>query len=191
MRDEERCRSLGPSVALGWLLTVFSRVAPRVVAPVRSPRRAVDSGGYSIVASAQQCPASSRATATTTIRRGLPRASSVSQRPCSLRALESAWARTARDLPVRLRSSVMLNRGALRWCQAASISSWRACELPVLVIPPCRRRSPLELSLGVRPRKGPSDSGRNPVPIDHARDHRPRVHIKPDTATSVHIRRFP
>src|SRR5438034_11613437 len=45
------------------LLAVFSRVAPRVVAPVRSPRRAVAGGGYSIVASAGQCPASSRATA--------------------------------------------------------------------------------------------------------------------------------
>jgi hypothetical protein len=63
------------------LLPVFSRVAPRVVAPVRSPRRAVDRGGYSIVASAQQCPASSRATATTTIVRGLPRPSSACQRP--------------------------------------------------------------------------------------------------------------
>jgi hypothetical protein len=29
--------------------------------------------------------------------------------------------------------------------------------LPVLVIAPCRRRSPLEYSLGVRPRNGPSD----------------------------------
>jgi hypothetical protein len=96
------------------LLTVFPRVAPRVVAPVRSPRRAVEGGVYSIVASAQQCPASSRATATTTIKRGLPRASSAFQRPCSLRALESAWARTASDLPVRLRSNVTLNRGALR-----------------------------------------------------------------------------
>ena len=36
------------------LLTAFSRVAPRVVSPVRSPRRAVDGRGYSIVASAQQ-----------------------------------------------------------------------------------------------------------------------------------------
>ena len=63
------------------LLAVFSRVAPRVVAPVRSPRRAVAGGGYSIVASAQQCPASSRATATTTIVRGLPRPSSACQRP--------------------------------------------------------------------------------------------------------------
>ena len=35
------------------LLTAFSRVAPRVVAPVRSPRRAVGGRGYSIVASAQ------------------------------------------------------------------------------------------------------------------------------------------
>jgi hypothetical protein len=68
-----------------------------------------------MVASAPQCPASSRATATTTIKRGLPRASSVCQRPCSLRGLESAWARTASDLPVRLRSNVTLNRGALRW----------------------------------------------------------------------------
>ena len=52
-------------------------------------------------------------------------------------------------------------RTALRWCQAASTRSRRACVLPVLVIPPCRRRSPLEFSLGVRPRNGPSDSGRN------------------------------
>ena len=63
------------------LLTAFSRIAPRVVAPVRSPRRAVAGGGYSIVASAQQCAASSRATATTTIVRGLPRPSSACQRP--------------------------------------------------------------------------------------------------------------
>ena len=28
------------------------------------------------------------------------------------------------------------------------------------MIAPCRRRSPLELSLGVSPRNGPSDSGR-------------------------------
>ena len=33
--------------------------------------------------------------------------------------------------------------------------------LAVLVIAPCRRRSPLELSLGVSPRNGPSDCGRN------------------------------
>src|SRR5205823_10975266 len=55
VRDEERCRLSG--VERGprcGPLTVFSRVAPRVVAPVRSPRRAVERGGYSIVASAQQ-----------------------------------------------------------------------------------------------------------------------------------------
>jgi len=68
---------------------VFSRVAPRVVAPVRSPRRAVDRGGCSIVASAQQCPANWRATATTTIVRGLPRRSSACQRACRRRALRS------------------------------------------------------------------------------------------------------
>jgi hypothetical protein len=43
---------------------------------------------------------------------------------------------------VRLRSSVTLKRGGRRWCQAASISSRRACVLPALVIPPWRRRSP-------------------------------------------------
>ena len=32
---------------------------------------------------------------------------------------------------------------------------------PVLVIAPWRRRSPLECSLGVRPRNGPSEAGRN------------------------------
>src|SRR5438046_2511934 len=63
-----------------------------------------------MVASAQQCPASSRATATTTIERGLPRASSACQRPCSRRALRSAWAWTTWGLPVRLRSSVTLLR---------------------------------------------------------------------------------
>jgi hypothetical protein len=37
-----------------------------------------------------------------------------------------------------------------------------ACvAVPVFVIPPWRRRSPVEFSLGVRPRNGPSDSGRN------------------------------
>src|SRR5205823_7609852 len=49
----------------------------------------------------------------------------------------------------------------LRWCQAASIRRRRTWLLPVFVIAPCRRRSPLECSLGVRPRNGPSDSGRN------------------------------
>jgi hypothetical protein len=128
---------------------VFSRVAPRVVAPVRSPRRAVWGGArYSIVASAQQCPASSRATATTTIVRGLPRASSACQRPYSRRALRSAWACTAAGLPFRLRSSVTLKREGRRWCQAASIKSRRAWLLPALVMPPCRRLSPLEFSLG-------------------------------------------
>ena len=158
-------------------LTVFSRVAPRVVAPVRSPRRAVDRGGYSIVASAQQCPASSRATATTTIVRGLPRASSACQRWCSRRALRSAWACTARGLPSRLRSSVTLLRDGGRWCQAASISSRRTWLLPALVIAPWRRRSPLEFSLGVRPRNGPSDSGTEPVPVaelDRQRERRQR-----------------
>jgi len=140
---------------------VFSRVAPRVVAPVRSPRRAVGGGGYAIVASAQQCPASSRATATTTIERGLPRASSACQRLWSRRALRSAWACTATGLPLRLRASAGLIRGGRRWCQAASTRSRRACVLPVLLIPPWRRLSPLEFSLGVRPRNGPSDWGRN------------------------------
>src|SRR6266567_272659 len=70
-------------------------------------------GGYSIVASAQQWPASSRATATTTIVRGLPRASRACQRACSRRPLRSAWACTASDLPVRLRSSVTLLRDGL------------------------------------------------------------------------------
>ena len=48
--------------------------------------------------------------------------------------------------------------------QAASTRSRRACRgrlPPALVIAPWRRRCPLELSLGVRPRNGPSDSGRN------------------------------
>src|SRR5262249_42997971 len=75
--------------------------------------------------------------------------------------LRSACARTARDLPARLRSRVTLKRDGRRWCQAASIRSRRAWLLPVLVIAPWRRRSPLEFSLGVRPRNGPSDSGRN------------------------------
>jgi hypothetical protein len=88
MRSGAVC--LASSVARWGPLSVFSRVAPRVVAPVRSPRRAVDRGVYSIVASAQQCPASSRATATTTIERGLPRLSSACQRVCSRRALRSA-----------------------------------------------------------------------------------------------------
>lgn len=144
-------------------LTVFSRVAPRVVAPVRSPRRAVDRDGYSMVASAQQCAASSRATATTTIERGLPRLSSACQRPCSRRPLRSAWACTTCGLPSRLRSSVTLLRGGRRWCQAASISSRRTWLLPALVIAPWRRRSPLECSLGVRPRNGPSACGRKRV----------------------------
>jgi hypothetical protein len=52
MRSGAVC--LASSVALLGLLSVFSRVAPRVVAPVRSPRRAVSGRGYSIVASAQQ-----------------------------------------------------------------------------------------------------------------------------------------
>jgi hypothetical protein len=141
------------------LLAVFPRVAPRVVAPVRSPRRAVAGSGYSIGASAQQCPASSRATATTMVERRLPRLSSACQRSWSRRALPSAWTRTASDLPTRLRSSVTLKRGGLRWCQAASIRGRRTCELPALVIAPWRRRSPFELSLGVRPRKGASDWG--------------------------------
>jgi hypothetical protein len=51
--DRERSRSLGSSVAR-WLLVAVSRVAPRVFAPVRSPRRAAEGGGYFIVASAQQ-----------------------------------------------------------------------------------------------------------------------------------------
>ena len=34
------------------------------------------------------------------------------------------------------------------------------CVLPVLVLAPWRRRSPLESSLGVSPRKGPNDCGR-------------------------------
>ena len=65
--------------SLGSLLASVRRCA-LLAEPLRG-------GGYSIVASAQQCPASSRATATTTIKRGLPRASSAFQRPCSLRAL--------------------------------------------------------------------------------------------------------
>src|SRR3954451_2632293 len=161
MRDEERCRSLASSVAragrsqcsLGSLLASLRRCA------LLAERLVV--GGYSIVASAQQCPASSRATATTMIERGLRRASSACQRPCRRRALRSAWACTAWGLPLRLRSSVTLLRGGRRWCQAASISSRRTWLLPVLVIAPWRRRSPLECSLGVRPRNGPSDWGRN------------------------------
>src|SRR3954449_115787 len=93
--------------------------------------------------------------------RGLPRASSACQRPCSRRALRSAWACTAWGLPLRLRSSVTLLRGGRRWCQAASIRSRRPWLLPVLVIAPWRRRSPLECSLGVRPRNGPRPAGRH------------------------------
>ena len=76
-------------------------------------------------------------------------------------AAVGAWARTASDLPARLRSSVTLKRGGRRWCQAASTRRRRACVLPALVIAPWRRRSPLEFSLGVRPRNGPSEVGRN------------------------------
>ena len=118
--------------------------------------------GY-IVASAQQWPASSRATATATIVRRLPRRSSACQRWCRRRALWSARARTAAGWPWRRRSSVALARSGRRWCQAASTSSRRACVLPVLVIAPRRRRSPVESSLGVRPRNGPSDCGRKRV----------------------------
>ena len=45
-----------------------------------------------------------------------------------------------------------LARSGRRWCQAASTSSRRACVLPVLVIAPWRRRSPVESSLGRRGR---------------------------------------
>ena len=55
-------------------------------------------GGY-IVASAQQWPASSRATATATIVRRLPRRSSACQRWWRRRALRSARARTAAGWP--------------------------------------------------------------------------------------------
>jgi hypothetical protein len=61
------------------------------------------------------------------------------------------------------RASVALSRSGRRCCQAASTSSRRACVLPVLVIEPSRRRSPLESSLGVRPRNGPKLCGRKRV----------------------------
>ena len=108
-----------------------------------------------MVASAQQWPASSRATATATIVRRLPRRSSACQRAWRRRALWSACDRTAAGWPCRRRSSAVLARSGRRWCQAASTSSRRAWVLPVFVVAPWRRRSPEESSLGTRPTEAP------------------------------------
>ncbi len=109
----------------------------------------------------RQCPAGSRATATATIVRRLPRLSSACQPWWRRRARWSARARTAAGCRCRRCSRAALGRSGRRWCQAASTRSRRAWVLPVFVIAPKRRASSVESSLSVRPRNGPSDSGRN------------------------------
>ena len=169
--------SLASSVAAVGLLPVFSRVAPRVVSPVRSPRRAV---WWWRLLHRRECPAVSGEFARDgddDDRAGL--ASGLECVPASVQpptaafslglhserlAVSSAFERDARD-------------GGGRWCQAASISSRRTWLLPALVIAPWRRRSPLEFSLGVRPRNGPSELGPEPVPVaelDRQRERRQR-----------------
>ena len=136
----------------------FSRVAPRVVAPVRSPRRAV----------AGTATSSSRAPSSVRRARGRRR-----PRPSSGACLGSRGRASVRGAGGRSDRLEFARLGACRCAafegdahsrRAALVPggfarSRRACELPVLSIPPWRRRSPLEFSLGVRPRNGPSASG--------------------------------
>ena len=97
------------------LLTAFSRVAPRVGSPCAL---LAEPFGVAATPSLRAPSSVRRARARRRLRRsGVaclgPRARSSVHAAC--RALESAWARTVSDLPVRLRSSVMLKPGgALR-----------------------------------------------------------------------------
>ena len=59
----------------------------------------------------------------------------------------------------------------------------RACVLPVLVIAPSRRRSPVESSLGVSPRNGPSDCGRKRCPVAELDGRRERGQRRDATQT--------
>ena len=52
-----------------------------------------------------------------------------------------------------------------RWCQAASISSRRACPLPVLVIDPWRREAPGGGLGGHQPEVGADRAAGQPVPV--------------------------
>ena len=62
---------------------------------------------------------------------------------------------------------------------------------PRLVHDPDRRRQRLQpRHRRIRPRRHPQRPHLTAPHIDHARDHRPSVHIKPDTATFVHNRRL-
>ncbi len=63
-----------------------------------------------------------------------------------------AWARTAGGWPWLRRTNACPRRGGCRACQAASTRIWRAWVLPAWVMLPRRARSPVEASLGTRPR---------------------------------------
>jgi hypothetical protein len=137
VRGEERCRSLWRRAWPGGLLAVFSRVAPRVVAPVRSPRRAV---WWWRLLHRRECPSVSGEFAGDgdhDHRAGL--ASALERVPAFVEAAGAAvrLGSHGEGLACASASSVTLIRGGRRWCQVASIRSRRACVLPALVIAPC------------------------------------------------------